>query len=251
MAEKKNHWTAASTGKFLYRIASDFIRQIEQRMEREGVKQGELAAGLGVTEGRVSQIINNPGNLTLKNVVQYARALGMKVAIVAYDDGDTDNERGPIHGEIFSACWEHCQKPADFFAIEELTARRIAATTAQFVRIPNGLFYIPNGGAEPVVNTAINEPEIFRQSRENPDADKKFKDWRENNQEGYFLMFARDLGAGRVRLHRARCPHIKNQNYDMNLTLNEKMCMLDRDKLVEWARRKLNTEPVNCKSCKL
>lgn len=96
-----------------------------------------------------------------------------------------------------------------------------------------------------------SEPEIFQQSGETPDADQKLKDWRESNPEGYFLMFSGDLGAGQVRLHRDGCPHIKNQNYNMNLARSEKMCMLNRDNLVEWARRKLNTEPIKCKSCKL
>jgi antitoxin component HigA of HigAB toxin-antitoxin module len=85
MEELKRHWTAASTSDFLYRVTSDYVRQLEKMMEASGTKQAELANALGVSEGRVSQVLNNPGNLTLKKVIEYARALGKKVAIVAPD----------------------------------------------------------------------------------------------------------------------------------------------------------------------
>jgi transcriptional regulator with XRE-family HTH domain len=81
--------------------------------------QGALARKLGVSEGAVSHILNNPQNLTLKTVVAYARALGIKVSIVAYDDGDPHNERGPIDSEIFSACWENAGSPRNFWDLKE------------------------------------------------------------------------------------------------------------------------------------
>jgi transcriptional regulator with XRE-family HTH domain len=89
------------------------MRQLETAMN--GRTRAELAATLGVSEGRVSQVFNNPGNLTLRNVIEYARALGQKVAIVAYDDGDRRNENGPINSEIFTTCWQRAGKPVDFF----------------------------------------------------------------------------------------------------------------------------------------
>jgi hypothetical protein len=48
-------------------------------------------------------------------VVEYARALGQKVAIVAYDDGDSRNENGPINSVIFAMCWQLEGKPSDLF----------------------------------------------------------------------------------------------------------------------------------------
>lgn len=113
------HWTESTYKDFLYRIADDFIVQIEDKMESLDISQDELAQMLGVTKGRVSQILNNPGNMKLGNIVKYARTLGMKVSIVAYEDQDPDNINGPINAEIFKICWEKYGSPKDFWEIEK------------------------------------------------------------------------------------------------------------------------------------
>lgn len=113
------HWTDRSAQDFLYRIGSDFVSQIEKAMEKNGVNQAELAKKVGVSEGRISQLLNNPGNFTLRSVVQVARALGNKVSIIAYDDGDPGNRNGPVNALIFELCWERAGRPTDFFAAEE------------------------------------------------------------------------------------------------------------------------------------
>lgn len=116
--EKLNHWTTKSTADFVYRISSDFVGQLELRMECFGTTRTELAERLKVTIGRVSQVLNDPGNLTLKNTVSYAGALGMKVAIVAYQDAsDPNNEKGPVNAEIFHECWRRAGSPRDFFQL--------------------------------------------------------------------------------------------------------------------------------------
>jgi transcriptional regulator with XRE-family HTH domain len=115
--ELKKHWTESSVDDFVYRISSDFVLQLETKIEKGDVSQKELACRLNVSDGRVSQVLNNPGNLTLKKVVEYARALGMKVAIVAYEDGDPENNKGPINSEIFNRCWKKVGSPEDFFAL--------------------------------------------------------------------------------------------------------------------------------------
>jgi transcriptional regulator with XRE-family HTH domain len=112
------HWTEHSTDDFLYRITADFIRQIESAMEALGVNQAELAKRLKVSEGRVSQILNNPGNLTLRKMVEYVRALGRKLAVVEYNDDDPTNQNGPVNSEIFATCWEREGMPTDFFKLE-------------------------------------------------------------------------------------------------------------------------------------
>jgi len=113
------HWTNRSNKDFLFRIAADFVAQLEDKMESLSISQDELARKLGVTKGRVSQILNNPGNITLGKVVEYARTLKMKVSIVAYEDDDPNNERGPINSAVFNICWERYGKPQDFWALEE------------------------------------------------------------------------------------------------------------------------------------
>jgi transcriptional regulator with XRE-family HTH domain len=119
MAELTRHWTESSVDDFLYRIAADYVRQLEQLMEVGGMSQAELAKLLGVTEGRVSQVLNNPGNLTLRKMIEYSRALGRKVSVVAYDDNDPENQSGPINAEVFAVCWEQAGKPSDFFELRE------------------------------------------------------------------------------------------------------------------------------------
>jgi transcriptional regulator with XRE-family HTH domain len=116
----KNHWTERSINDFLFSIASDFIGQLEKKMEEKNMSQDKVAKKLGVTKGRVSQIFNNPGdNISIKKIIEYARAFGMKVSIVAYEDDDPKNKKGPINSEIFKTCWEKLNKPRDFWAVAE------------------------------------------------------------------------------------------------------------------------------------
>jgi len=129
------HWTTRSTEDFVYRISSDFALQIENKMDEEHITQSSLADKLGVTPGRVSQVLRNPGNLTLKKMVEYARSLGMKVSVVAYEDGDPENLNGPINSQIFSTCWQKSGKPTDFFSLQESTETVIRPTpTIRYVR---------------------------------------------------------------------------------------------------------------------
>jgi transcriptional regulator with XRE-family HTH domain len=120
------HWTERSVEDFSYRIAADFVSQLEDKMESLPMTQAELAKKLRVSKGRVSQIINNPGNLTLEKIITYARALGLKVAILAYDDGDAANEKGPINSDVFRICWENAGRPHNF---RHLVAANVATVT--------------------------------------------------------------------------------------------------------------------------
>ena len=117
MDEALKHWTEESTEDYIYQVGSSFVRQLELFMGDR--KQHELAAALKVTPGRVSQMFNNPGNATLKRCVEYARVLGLKVAIVAYNDGDSGNMAGPIDGQVFERCWQMAGRPPDALSLEE------------------------------------------------------------------------------------------------------------------------------------
>src|SRR5262245_32915062 len=122
MAKLDRHWTESSIEAYVHRIATDWVVQIEKAMEVGPIKQSELAKALSVSSGRVSQVLNDPGNLTLKKIAEYARALGKKVAVVCYDDDDPENRNGPINSEIFAKCWERAGKPMDFFSLRESDA---------------------------------------------------------------------------------------------------------------------------------
>lgn len=113
------HWTSADPEDFRYRIASDFVTKIEQQMKSKKLTQSQLAQMLGKNKAYISQILANPGNLTLKTMILFARALGLKVSVVAYDDDDEANVNGPIHSEVFRLCWEKYGKPRDMFDFEE------------------------------------------------------------------------------------------------------------------------------------
>lgn len=145
--DKLTHWTNASTTDFVYSIAADFVLQLEKKMEG-GISQAEIAKCIGVSEGRVSQVLNNPGNLTLRNTVIYARALGMKVALVAYDDGDPSNEKGPINSAIFEGCWKMAGMPRDFFDLAEC----------------GGVIYQLKGAALPVNGLTISDSKASNRS---------------------------------------------------------------------------------------
>ena len=126
---KPVHWTEKSIDDYANWLSFDFITQIAKTMEAMLLKQAQFADRLNLTKGRVSQIFNNPGNLTLNNIIKYSRCLGVKVAIVTYNDNDPDNESGPVNADIFRICWEERGKPKDVFEIEEKKPFKIATTS--------------------------------------------------------------------------------------------------------------------------
>ena len=114
---KYEHWTAGNPLRMVRWIASDFIAQLETRIEQiPGFTHGDLAKRLSVSLGRVSQMMNAPGNFTLKNGVLYAGAADMNVAIVIYPANCTS---APISGDVFRACWEIAGRPKNMFDIQE------------------------------------------------------------------------------------------------------------------------------------
>ena len=137
MGELTKHWTERDVDDYLYRIASDFVRQINTLLESNEANRAALAKHLNVSPGRISQVLNNPGNLTLKQIIKYVRALGRKVSIVAYDDNDPLNLNGPVNAEVFSICWDRAGKPLDFFALcdseaESATSGFVMKTANQY-----------------------------------------------------------------------------------------------------------------------
>jgi|SRR5436190_4074206 len=131
------HWTDRSTEDYVHRLSSDFIVQLENKIESEEITAKEIAERLGVSSSAVSQVLNNPGNLELKSMVRYARALGLKLAVVAYDDNDPRNEKGPIISEIFTKCWERLGKPEDFFELQDMKQSEKCWTLYKFAQTDN------------------------------------------------------------------------------------------------------------------
>lgn len=129
---KRQHWTSESLTDFRFFVASDFVTQIQDRLSIAGLSQAQLAQRMGVTEGRISQIFNNPGNLTLNTMIQCVRSLDLKLTTLAYDDGDPDYRRGPVLSDVFQSCWVTLGKPRDNWEFEEEARIRLADGWNQF-----------------------------------------------------------------------------------------------------------------------
>jgi len=98
----------------------DFFAQLEKRIEQFGISRKELAGKMNVTPSAVSQILNSPPeNPKVETLVHYARNLGLKVAVVAYDDNDPGNDRGPIYSGVFEESWKSLNRPRDLFDVQE------------------------------------------------------------------------------------------------------------------------------------
>lgn len=112
-------WVETSIENLKYFIGADFVDQLEARLAVEGLTQKTFADKLGVTQGRVSQIFNNPGNLTLDTMVSWGHAVGMKTGVVLYGGSSEEAMKGPLSGEIFISCWKELGEPRAMFDISK------------------------------------------------------------------------------------------------------------------------------------
>ena len=109
-----NHWTQESAKDFAYHLALDFFTQLEGRFDESELMRKEFAERVHLSPGRISQIFNSPPeNPKLDSLVKYAQALGLKVSIVAYDDNDPTNDKGPVFSGVIAKCWDKMGKPRD------------------------------------------------------------------------------------------------------------------------------------------
>ncbi len=59
------------------------LHLLRTAFERSSLSQKELAEHVGVTEGRVSQVLNSEGNLKITTIARFLRALGYKFELDA------------------------------------------------------------------------------------------------------------------------------------------------------------------------
>lgn len=112
--KKRQHWTAKNSENLRYFVAADFVEQLRDCIDLRGFTQRQLADKLQVNESRISQVFNDPGNLTLNTMVEWTHALGFKTSIVVYDAGDLSNVRGSLSGSIFAECWRKVGAPLEW-----------------------------------------------------------------------------------------------------------------------------------------
>lgn len=127
------HWTAKDSESFIHRMTFDFWTQIQKRMESTPLSQLELATLFKVSESAVSQTLNNSRNPTLKKLVNYAKALNLNLALVAYPN---DPDRGPVNSEIFTICWEKANRPRTFGEASKLPSHNEIAYTGDSMIVP-------------------------------------------------------------------------------------------------------------------
>jgi transcriptional regulator with XRE-family HTH domain len=126
------HWTSRSEDAFAYAVASNFIAQLETKLDSENLDDKTLALRAKVTPAYISQLFNSPGNIGVKTMAKLTRALNMKFAVVAYvDDGDPNNDSGPIGPEVFRLAWEQCGRPRDLSKSQSLQSNLI------LLKLPN------------------------------------------------------------------------------------------------------------------
>jgi DNA-binding phage protein len=155
------HWTEQSPEDFLYSIASDFVEQLQSKMKAlDNMTRAKLAKAAGISKGRISQIFNDPGNISLDTVVRLARALGLKVSVVAYEDpDDPHNERGPVNADVLRRCWEDKGRPFDMWSFKE-SAQVVPSVAGCIYQEVKGRHDGRRAGQSPALQSLVGEPPI-------------------------------------------------------------------------------------------
>ncbi|MBN2383594.1 helix-turn-helix transcriptional regulator [bacterium] len=103
-----------------YHTTFVFITTLSNKMHELGLNQRGLAERLGISESRVSQIFNNPGNLTLSKMIKWAHAVELKIAVVPYNDEDPNFKKAPVIADAFTKLWELHGRPRTFEEIQSI-----------------------------------------------------------------------------------------------------------------------------------
>lgn len=64
-----------------YGLMIDLAAQVAKKLEKEGLRQKDLAERLDKSEGWISRFLNDPTNYSVKKLVEIAVALGMELNI--------------------------------------------------------------------------------------------------------------------------------------------------------------------------
>jgi transcriptional regulator with XRE-family HTH domain len=83
LVEKYESTPAGAQGLAAANLAGQVVRLIHAALDASGLEQKDLAEMIGVTEGRVSQVVNSDGNLRIAALARYMRALGYELTISA------------------------------------------------------------------------------------------------------------------------------------------------------------------------
>jgi transcriptional regulator with XRE-family HTH domain len=101
-----------------HHVSFDFILSLQVRMQEKGITVKDLADKVGLTEARVNQFFKSPRKMTLETMNDWALAVGLKLSVVVYDDGDLKHI--PVFGETFNHLWITHGKPYSFNECEAI-----------------------------------------------------------------------------------------------------------------------------------
>jgi len=89
----------------MYGLATQFINEINWLMRERGLTRADLAARIGVSPGRVSQILGGGENLTLRTLAALSTALDARfdVKLSSLKGGDAYTSRGTADTEAAPA----------------------------------------------------------------------------------------------------------------------------------------------------
>ena len=93
----------------LLALVTQLTNEVNWYMRERGLTRADLATRMGVSPGRVSQILGGGENLTLRTLAALSTALDARfdVELSALKADDTYSSRGTAHGETAAAGNHH------------------------------------------------------------------------------------------------------------------------------------------------
>ena len=115
-----SHWTEEGPTAFVHALVTSYVRDLNALLSSIEMGTKELGERSGLGKQAAQSTLENVLRWTTEKMVFWARTAGLKVSIVVYDDGDPDNEKGPVDSRCFYACWKKCGSPR---TVKELLKR--------------------------------------------------------------------------------------------------------------------------------
>jgi len=120
---ENRNWTAESAEAFAHKLAFGLVSQLTRlstgslsKVVLADLKE-EIREFFSRSEA-ASLVEQKCSRLTLLDIANFCRDAKVKAAIVLYEDGDPENEKGLILPEVFVECWKRMKQPVDFFGLE-------------------------------------------------------------------------------------------------------------------------------------
>lgn len=111
------HWSRKDESALVNALAMDITSIVEQALDSGALSREELRQALDVSNGRISQILSAPGNLTLRTMVRLAKVCKKDITVVPYEYQGED--KGPIHPQVFVKAWEAAGKPSMMWELRD------------------------------------------------------------------------------------------------------------------------------------